>query len=256
MKLTFIPLLILCGFSQAQASTILVNTDFRTVTELPTHWTAGAWRSSSAPHYQFDSANGATVNNSWKQTHLDYSSSDFSLSSANKAPYSISFSTYASDKDQQSLFYLSSENYSIVIGNSYNGNASYIGNHEVAVGTLSKSIGDAFISFQTGTGTNPAVIGAHSESSIDVSVPLDYTLTLSSGLLQMSVTDGTNTFSSDYTIASDFSFDKIGFIHDGNSGTTGVKNISISTASIPEPSTTSLSLLALAGLMFRRRRSL
>lgn len=84
---------------------------------------------------------------------------------------------------------------------------------------------------------------------------LDFELTLSNGALTVSVTDGSKTFTKDVEIAANQTFTTAGFLFDGqfneNGLDVGVKSLSITG---PEPTTTTLSLLALAGLATRRRR--
>ena len=77
-------------------------------------------------------------------------------------------------------------------------------------------------------------------------------MTLSSGLLDVSVTDKDgNTWSESVEIAENFNFKNLGWAVDGASGAVGIKNVKVT---VPEPSTATLSLLALAGLAARRRR--
>lgn len=247
MKAFFITLAISSGLLEVQAATEILTTDFTQVSSLPSGWTTGQWNGDNTPHYQFSAEKGAYVNYPWKQNYLKYNL-DSSISSLDGVSYKISFHTYASVVDQQTCFFLSSENYSIVIGN------SYTSNNEVYVGELKDSISSTFVSFQNGEGRivlEP--LGESSGNTINVGTSLDYSLTLSSGQLTLSVSDGSATYSDTYNVASDFSFDSVGFINDGSGQTTGIKDIIVT--QVPEPATTSLSLLGVVALFLRRRRA-
>lgn len=235
----------------ASGATIL-ETDFTKVTSLPNGWVTGQWNGSNTPHYSFG-ANGALVAHPWKQNSISYQlDSNNKITASSDTVYSISFTTYATTKDVQNLFYLSSDNYSIVLGNSYNSNT------EVYVGSLNSSVGDSFISFQTGTGTQPAIITGDNTwgtgNQVNVGTNLDYSITLTAGLLEITVKEGTSTYTNSFIVPKDFSFDKIGFINDGNTNTSGIQNISITMQNIPEPSVATLGLFGLAGMLLRRRR--
>lgn len=243
-KTPLITAVLLCLTAAFSQGGTVLEQDFTKVTSMPEGWQSGQWNGDNTPHYTFGE-NGAIVNFPWKQNYLQYDLTGREITSAAPNGYVINFTTYANTSDQQNLFYLSSDTYSIVIGNSYSSNAY------VAAGTMDKAV-DGFLSFQEGGGrTVLTPIGTTSQtSSLNVGTALNYTLTLNSGQLLLSVTDGTNTFESTYEIAADFSFDKIGFVNDGSNTTTGVQNIRV----IPEPTAASLSLLGLAALSLRRRR--
>ena len=244
MKKTIITLLALAGVASAAPSLTL---DFTTA---PTDWTSGQWNGWNTPHFNYGE-NGATNAEPWKQNTL---STAITLSP--EEAVTITFSTYGNGGEQGLLFYLSSstDNYSVVTGTSYNSNKA------VDVGYLEKAIvprteqsqtSMGNVGFQTGTANLVTSFGSTSGTTLSTFNPLTYTLTLDGSALTVSVTDKDGeTWSDDYTIKSGVTFDSIGFIMDGGVGNVGIKNISI----VPEPTTATLSLLALAGLAARRRR--
>ncbi len=235
--------------SYAAPKSILSET-FTSVTSLPTGWTEGVWNPQNATSFAFDTTKGAYAQGQgWRQNHLDYDLTGKTISSANGVVYTLNISTFSSETNQQTIFYLTSEDYSIVIGNSYSSNAN------VYVGITNGAI-DSFHSFQSGSDrTVLTPLDAENggiSTNINVNTNLTYTLTLSAGTLGVTVTDANNhTFSHEYEIAESFNFTSLGFGIDGV-GNNGIKSIAIT--SIPEPATATLSLLALAGLAARRRR--
>ncbi|MBR5888269.1 MAG: PEP-CTERM sorting domain-containing protein [Akkermansia sp.] len=248
MKKSLIALLALAGM--AMADTTLLDIDFTTLTgstndNTPAGWTAGQWNGTgNTPYYNFGT-NGATVGQPWKQNYLTTN-----LDIASQGEYSISFTLYNSGEDTGNMFFLSSESYSIVMGNSYNSNS------EIYVGTLTEAVGSDYVCFQTGTKINPTVLA--NSDGLNVSGDITYTLTMLGGDMTIAATlSNGGTWSTTITGMEDVTFDKIGFMNDGAPGTSGVKGITITTPetpAVPEPTTATLSLLALAGLAARRRR--
>ncbi len=249
MKKTLIALMAVAGM--AMADTTLLELDFTDLIgdsnyDLPAGWTAGQWNSYSSygPYYTFG-ANGATVGEPWKQnyltTYLDIDS---------QGEYTISFTLYNDGEDTGNMFFLSSDSYSIVMGNSYNSNS------EIYVGTLNEAVGRDYVCFQPGTKINPSILD--NSYGLNVSGDITYTLTMVDGDMTIfaTVADG-YTWSTTITGMEDVSFNKIGFMNDGPPIYAGVKNITVTAIeapAVPEPTTATLSLLALAGLAARRRR--
>ena len=213
---------------------------------MPDGWTSGSWKGSQSPHFSFGN-NGATVALAWNQNYLQ---TDLELSLEDGVSYTIEFTTYSSnpEKDYQALFYLSSTNYSIALGNSYKDNK------DVYVGDLDSAIGDKFVSFQGDAGGDgrKVIEKDRTLSGLNVSNGLTYSLTLTEGLLSYSISDGTTTKEGTFTFSATDSFSKIGFVLDGAAGTVGVKDVSV----VPEPSAFGLlaGLGALALVASRRRR--
>ena len=248
MKKTLVALMSLAGVAMADET--LLTMDFTALTgstnaDLPAGWTAGQWNGNgNTPYYNFGNT-GAVVGQSWKQNFLT-TETDI----ASQGEYTISFTLYNSVEDTGNMFFLSSETYSVVIGNSYNSNS------EIYVGTLTEAVGRDYVCFQENTKINPTVLD--NSTGLNVSGSISYTLTMLGGNMTVSATvaDGT-TWSTTVNGMADVTFDKLGFMNDGAPGTAGVKGISITTPgtpAIPEPTTATLSLLALAGLAARRRR--
>lgn len=245
MKKTIITILALAGVAFAESPYLV--TDFTTA---PSNWVTGQWNGWNTPHFNYGE-NGAVVAQPWKQNTL---STAITLPSDELV--TITFTTYGNGNEQGMMFYMSdsTNNYSIITGTSYNSNKA------VDVGYLEKTIvprtasGDTSmgnVSFQNDTTNQVTSFGSTSGTSLTTFQPLTYTITLDGTALSVSVTDKDNkTWSDDFSIESGITFDSIGFIMDGGTGNVGVKNISV----VPEPTTATLSLLALAGLAARRRR--
>ena len=262
MKKTIVTLMLLSGV--AMADTTLLDMDFTALTgnsndNLPAGWATGQWNGANTPHFNFGD-NGAVVNHPWKQNYLY---TEIELSS--QADATITFTLYNQNTENTgNMFYLSSDTYSLVIGNSYNDYAKNDDGSlkvpveqcnkpgEIYVGYLDKAVGadSDFVNFQVGTKTNPTVISGSTD--FDASGTIEYTLTLSGGNMLIEATGSTGS-SWSYSLEGmeNVTFDTLGFIADGSPGTVGVQNV---TVTIPEPTTATLSLLALAGLAARRRR--
>ena len=244
MKKTIIALMTLAGV--AIGDDTLLSMDFTALTgstdaNTPAGWTAGQWNgNSNTPYYNFGE-NGATVGQPWKQNYLTTN-----LDIASQGEYTITFTLYNSVEDTGNMFFLSSDAYSIVMGNSYSSNS------DIHVGTLTEAVGRDYVCFQTGTKINPTVLA--SSSGLNVSGNITYTLTMLEGNMTISAIIGEQTWSTTITGMEDVTFTKLGFMNDGAPGTSGIKGITITTPAVPEPTTATLSLLALAGLAARRRR--
>lgn len=248
MKKTLIALMSVAGM--AMADTTLLSMDFTSLTgstdnNTPAGWTAGQWNGNdNTPYYNFGE-NGAVVGQPWKQNYLTTT-----MNIASLGDYKISFTLYNNGEDTGNMFFLSSDTYSIVMGNSYNSNS------EIYVGTLAEAVGRDFVCFQTGTKINPTVLD--NSSGLNVSGDIAYTLTMKDGNMTITIGEETApTWSTTITGLEDVTFTKIGFMNDGGPGNSGVKKITITTPdtpAVPEPATATLSLLALAGLAARRRR--
>lgn len=266
MKKTLIALFAM-GTVASAATTVLVEQDFTTLdgyshswdnngtaedpnddkyyeeekVVLPQGWYTGQWNGNDTPHYVFGD-NGAVVHHNWKQNYLWTA-----IELSSQADATITFTLYNNQEkeDTGNMFYLSSSTYSIVIGNSYSSNS------DIYVGTLDEAIGSGFVSFQTGTGKNPTV--KDNSTGLNINGDITYTLTLKGGDLKIKAESENfdEPWETKLSGMNDVTFTSLGFINDGGKGTAGVKKVSLS---IPEPTTATLSLLALAGLAARRRR--
>ena len=241
MKKTLAALMILAGVAMGAEPLLTMN--FTALTgntndNTPAGWTAGQWNgSNNFPYYSFGE-NGAVVAQPWKQNYLTTT-----LNLDSQGAYDITFTLYNSGEDTGNMFFLSSDTYSIVIGNSYNSNS------DIYVGSLSEAVGRDYVCFQTNTKINPTVLA--NSTDLNVSGTISYTLTMNGGNMTVdaALSNGA-TWSTTITGLEDVTFNKLGFMTDGAVGTAGVMNITV----IPEPATATLSLLALAGLAARRRR--
>ena len=245
MKKTIIALMALAGV--AMGNETLLSMDFTALTgstdnNTPAGWTAGQWNgSNNTPYYNFGE-NGATVGQPWKQNYLTTN-----LDIASQGEYTITFTLYNSVEDTGNMFFLSSDNYSVVMGNSYTSNS------DIYVGTLGEAVGRDFVCFQNGTKINPTVLD--NSTGLNVATSITYTLTMLEGNMTINAALGNgSTWSTTITGMEDVTFTKLGFMNDGSNGTSGVKGITITAPAVPEPTTATLSLLALAGLAARRRR--
>ena len=256
MKKTLIALMALAGVANADS---VLTADF-TGGSLPEGWSTANLKNNHTPHFTWNDQ-GAINNGNWTVVSL---STNITLSSANLASgeeYVIKFNTYSNGSENQNVFYLSSDTYSIAIGNSYNDHAW------TSIGTHAGTLEGVRVSFQPdAAATTPSTILATSphnatngvqvaEGELNVHSALSYTLTLSAGSLTVKVTDGQATpmtWEKTVDIADDFTFTSLGWAVDGAGGATGISGINV--AVVPEPATATLSLLALAGLAVRRRR--
>lgn len=239
--------LLAAGSAFANADITLLDQDFTALTgntndNMLAGWTAGQWNGvNNTPYYNFGE-NGATVGQPWKQNYL---CTELDLDS--QATSTITFTLYNGSEDTGNMFYLSSDTYSIVIGNSYNSNS------EIYIGTLSEAVGRDYVCFQPNTKINPTVLD--SSTGLNVAGNLTYTLTFNSGALNVAVTTSGATWNGTITSVEDVTFNSLGFMSDGAPGTAGVKNVLVTT--IPEPSTfgllAGLGALALVGTRRRRR---
>ena len=275
MKKTLIALFAMSTVASA-ATTVLVEQDFTTLdgysqtwtdsdnvthtSVLPEGWGTANLKNDASPHFKFGK-NGALNHPAWAVISLYTENLDISSDNT----YTITFNTYAMGNETQCLFYLSSDTYSIAIGNSYNDHAF------VSIGSTDQSVQGKRLSFQephTEGDTVAAIIpdvlatSTHNDTNgvqtdqgdlLDVHNPLSYSITLSSGLLNVSVKDKNNkTWTKEVAISEDFNFTSMGWVFDGPQYAVGLQNASLKV--IPEPTTATLSLLALAGLAARRRR--
>lgn len=248
MKKTLATLMILAGV--AMGAEPLLTMDFTALTgntndNTPAGWTAGQWNgNNNVPYYSFGE-NGATVGQPWKQNYLTTT-----LNLDSQGAYDITFTLYNSSENTGNMFFLSSDTYSIVIGNSYDSNS------DIYVGTLDEAVGRDYVCFQTNTKINPTVLD--NSTDLNVSGTISYTLTMNGGNMTVgaALSDGA-TWSTTITGLEDVTFTKLGFMTDGSPGTAGVQSINVTAPEspvVPEPATATLSLLALAGLAARRRR--
>lgn len=243
MKKTIIALMALAGV--ALGDTTLIDVDFTALTgntneNTPAGWTAGQFNGNgNTPYYNFGE-NGAVVGQPWKQNFLTTS-----VDIASQGEYTITFTLYNNGENTGNMFFLSSDTYSIVMGNSYDSNS------DIYVGTLSEAVGRDYVCFQTNTKINPTVLD--NTTGLNVSGDITYTLTMLEGNMTISARDWSTTIEG----MDDVTFTKLGFLTDGSPGGAGVKNIAVTAPEapvVPEPATATLSLLALAGLAARRRR--
>ena len=228
--------------SVAGASTVQ-ETDFTAYSgsTLPEGWLSGQWQGNNTPHFLLSAEKGAYVNYGWKQNYLY---TQVLLNSQTDAV--ITFTVWNNTANTGNMFYLSSEQYSIIIGNSYTDYAN------VYVGTDNAAVGSEFISFQNGKIQTTL---AHSEN-LSVVGNLNYTLTLNAGQLDILVQNGESSWNYTLDNIPDADFTTLGFIVDAAAGAASVKNVEMTlTPLIPEPTSSSLGILALVTLLTRRRRS-
>lgn len=196
-----------------------------------------------------------TQSYTWAQQRLYYQG--LSLDSSEALSYTLTFTLHGNSAGNgcQRGFYLMSDaptstqaQYGIAFINDYNG--------WLCVDTIDNT--DTSKDYSTAYFThNDRSSEIGSTQQLTLPGNLDFTLTLSSGMLIAVVTDGEHTFSKEMVMADTFNFTTVGFVYDGDSHVddmgVGVSGLTI-TKTVPEPATAALSLLALAGLAARRRR--
>ena len=213
--------------------TVLLEQNFTAVSALPEGWTSGQWNSWNTPHFNFSADKGVTVAQAWKQNSLQKA---ITLKAADG--FNVNFTTYSTTADKGCIFYMSSADYSIVMGQSYNSNAYVsVGYLESGVITREENAtveGAKMLSFQSGTHAIPTLFDAtatSNNSDLNHAGSLTYDIIVNGTSLSVTVTDGSVTWSDSFTIQSGITFDKIGFVLDGSPDTVGIKNITISTKS-------------------------
>ena len=253
MKKTLLLLLALTSAAVAgEYGVTLLDVDFTKVSELPSGWEEGSYRNRDA-RFGFSAEKGATLVGSqdWEKRYME---TQLSLSSQMSAQ--ISFELYNSVGGAENTMRLTSSTgeYSIVIGNSYEDtdNDSTAENY-VYSGLLHEDVSNKFISLGTYSapdGVQTATIKRITKISAEACA--SYTLTFGEGTLFVNIVDANkNEWSAEYTIP-EVTFDTIGFVVFSELEKNGVKSVSVRT--VPEPATSVLSLLSLAGLAARRRR--
>lgn len=121
------------------------------------------------------------------------------------------------------------------------------------IASQGEAVGRDYVCFQNGTKINPTVLD--NSTGLNVATSITYTLTMLEGNMTINAALGNgSTWSTTITGMEDVTFTKLGFMNDGSEGTSGVKGITITAPAVPEPTTATLSLLALADLAARRRR--
>lgn len=208
----------------------------------------------------FDVGTNGIVNMAnWNMSAIEHAITLNSADLAAGETYKIVYTTHANGNETANVFFLSSANGSVAVGNSYNNtekNTSDGANKVVHFGYFDAATAGTFPCFQTNTGNNPTSALTCNSNGVDVYSSLTYTITLTQTTISGTVTDGAKTGTFSATLEDGYNFNTLGFSLDGGAGNTGVKDITITKFSaIPEPTTATLSLLALAGLAARRRRA-
>lgn len=241
MKKTLLLLLALTTAAVAgEYGVTLLEVDFTKVSELPSGWSEGSDNGSGFSFFE----NGASPDANWKKNWMGTT-----LSLSSHTASQISFELYNNIPGAANMMYLSSSSYSIVIGNSHYDGKGDTTNDGVYVGLLSGAVSKQFFllsAYATSQGTTIT------KTDITESRDAVYTLTFADGVLSVNIVDTNDKeWSRTYPVP-DVTFDTIGFIVNTEYNKNGVKSVSVRT--VPEPATSVLSLLSLAGLAARRRR--
>lgn len=249
MKKTLLLLLALTSAAVAgEYGVTLLEVDFTKVSELPSGWSEG---SSNGSGFSY-SEKGASPSDDWKKNRLETT-----LSLASHTASQISFELYNNndgDTGVENSMYLTSSSgrYSIIVGNSLYDSDGERSNDGVYVGLLHEDVGDSIYYLSNYHGADGSTIEPIEVEVIQPSADAAYTLTFAAGTLSVRIIDANdNECSRTYSVP-DVTFDTIGFSVNAPAGINGVKSVSVRT--VPEPATSVLSLLSLAGLAARRRR--
>ncbi|MCI6981378.1 MAG: PEP-CTERM sorting domain-containing protein [Akkermansia muciniphila] len=203
-------------------------------------------------------AKGLVAAGKWNNNTIEHSITLDSSALTGGMYYQITYSTSATGSQNAFVCYLSSDSYSLTLGNSYDTNKSIVlgkvdselkGNcptyqQGAANGAGSYEGGVGIVPTSLTTVTNGSVVSPYQAAT--------YTLNISAGLITGVVAIGESEYSFSSEINNSFNFDTIGFVIDGEAGAVGLKSVKVTL--VPEPTTATLSLFALAGLAARRRR--
>lgn len=255
MKKTLLLLLALTSAAVAgEYGVTLLEVDFTKVSELPSGWSEGSYGSNRDARFGFSPEKGATLvgSQNWEKRYME---TQLSLSS--RASSQINFELYNSVGGAENTMRITSSTgggYSIVIGNSYEDtdNDGTAENY-VYSGLLHEDVSNKFISLGTYSAPDGVqMANIKRVTKISAGACASYTLTFGGGSLFVNIVDANkNEWSVEYTIP-EVTFDTIGFVVFAEREKNGVKSVSVRT--VPEPATSVLSLLSLAGLAARRRR--
>ena len=196
----------------------------------------------------------------WTQTKVAHDL-DSSIDLGTDGKYTITYTAAKGAENAALQFALVGTDYSIVVGSSYSSDpglyAGIVGDANVLTSTTT------WYTFQETSGNAKKIINREtiSEGPI-VNTELTYTLTLTTSAsgddtLTVSATNGTNSYSGKYTFSSDAELTAVGFMFEGGTDIgQSVKNVSVVSSAIPEPSAFGLlaGLGALALVASRRRR--
>lgn len=197
----------------------VIDTDFTKATACPVGWTAKSYRDANPFNYN---ENGAVIP-AWNQSSLQ---TTCSISPAN-AETTIDVVTFASgtNKNRNMVLALSSETYSVEIGNSYNG----ANDSRVRIGAYDGDASQKFASFQTNASfANPEEItDIATPEEIDVSKSLTYHLVIAGTSLTGAVSDGTTTKDISFKLPETYEFTTFNIDVDAAGGTAGIKSVTI-----------------------------
>ena len=257
MKKTLIALMVLAGVSAGAD----ISADFTN----PAKWDFGQAREDDKkPLFSMNDTKLTLANSNWGQQYANYDfvsetvdyyamSQDSVLTfSAKIKPLNMSLS---------SIFYIETTTQAYAFGKDYD--ESFIsygkgGTNTVGVYNLDNGVNSAsiYVGEQTRLGSTDVLA---QDASVTLTATVKWVAATNS--YQMNLSDGTN--SKDWDLGTDkFNITKIGFYGDGANSVNNVEWSSMSfsatnvtpVAPIPEPTTATLSLLALVGLAARRRR--
>ena len=252
------------AFANAADKT-LINVDFTSYGS----WTAAheaGWTQEKTPTPEGQQSNhgadavvndslGLTTGGAWTQTKVSHDLSS-SIDLGIDGSYTITYTATKGNNNNAALqFALVGTNYSIVVGSSYNTDPGLYAGRVENANVLADT---SWYAFQDTDGVVQIDKGATISSAPISTGELTYTLTLTtsaSGNDTLTVSAGS--YSGTYTFSSDAELTAVGFMLEGPADIgQSVKNVSVVSSAIPEPSAFGLlaGLGALALVASRRRR--
>ena len=203
--------------SAVTAGTQVLTDNFVNATALPDGWTVKRYNGSGNTYTL--GANGAVNMEAWKRLQLY---KEVSIDSAEGS--TIEFDTYAANQDCNVVVFLSTSDYGVAVGNSYNSNP------KIFIGDFNANATSSFVNFQkTELGTVPGnQVEVADTTQITTAGPLFYHLELEGTALTGWVKDADGkTRDISFTLPEAKTFTTVGLTMDGGALSAGIKRFAM-----------------------------
>ncbi len=251
MKKTLITLLALAGVAAADTVTIAPLTSSE-------GWTVGHQNTSKSTNAVLDTtaATLTLTNADWSRGYGVYTLAD-AITLTNEADrLTVSFTINTTQLNSLVTGTLVGSDKAITLGHGSYADSGINGGNGIQSGISTDTTGVFYNMQSSNTGGVFVTPDKTVDNSFTANTPLTLTTTVewntTKSQFVASLSYGQTSLTS-YDLGTSYTLDKLVFSLDGNSTQT-VSGVSVSANLVPEPATTTLSLLALAGLAARRRR--